>query len=356
MIKSDLIGNEEYLELNNRIDNLPKLIKDTETKITEAEEKIKKLEEDINNEKNNPTPDREETIKDENGNELKDENGNPKTKKITSADIIADLNIQFEDTKTLKAELEKSKEELEKEQPIRDIELKELKIGHYNTLYFIEKEYTMGDFKRAYFTLDKYEKAFGDDSDILTKEGNQIIYNIEKHENLLYNNKLDGTAAYDIANAIAMFNKACYSLEKDENDNIIRRYNAYFQYGPKILYKNNSRARVPYDFGEVIKMLIVDKYYSDNYGFYNIEIVSGINFDDTGTISSRLQEVEFYLLGTPQLGQANDRADGVVAKIFNRLVDSWFAGLVRTVLGLYVVLFGYRIMFGFKKKIMIELF
>lgn len=215
-----------------------------------------------------------------------------------------------------------------------------------DSLRFDEEQYTMGDFKRAYFSLD------GDYiSKILSIDGNRVVYNVEEHEKLLYSSeKYRNTAARIIASTISVFDKACYSLEKDEHNNTIRKYNAYYQYGPEILYKNHPKFHnIKYDVGERIKMFIVDKYYADNYGFYQIEILSGINFDDSGTIEGKLKEVEYYFLGTPIPGSSEDRADGMIARIYKNLLDSGFATLVRVALALYVVLYGYRITFGFKK-------
>lgn len=323
--KSDIENSPEYMDLSARIKEI------TDTDIKNLEILKKEVEDKIKNETNNPTE--EKVI-------IKNENGIEEEKTITSDEKLKQLNKE-------KIEIEDKIKKLESEKKEKEARLGKLKIDHYDYLYFIEKEYTMGDFKRSYFTLKN--NSLGSE-EILTNDGAQIIYDIDRHENLLYSNGFEKEAANIVATAISMFSKSCYSLEKNENGDTVRKYNAYYQYGPKTIYQNYSRAKIPYDFGDVIKMLIVDKYYSDNYGFYNIEIISGINFDDTGTVSGRLQEIEFYLLGTPKPGQNDDRADGLVAKVFNRLLSSGFATLVRIILGLYVVLFGYRILFGFKKN------
>ncbi len=220
---------------------------------------------------------------------------------------------------------------------------------------FVEKDYTFEDFKRDYFTLESYgisSSAGTESSKILTIEGNQVIYDIDLHEKLLNNNINVKNPAAIIADSISMFGKACYLIDKDSNGNVIRKGRSYFQYGPKKLYKHFSESEdIEYKFGESIKMLIADKYYSDNDGFYNIEIISGINFDDAGTIASRLREIEFYLFGTPnQENEEEDRADGVIASIFNNLLNTGLAKFARAVMSLYVVIFGFRIIFGFKKN------
>ncbi len=219
---------------------------------------------------------------------------------------------------------------------------------------FVEKEYLLADFKKDYFTLESYgvsSEVGTESSKILTIEGNQVIYDIDLHEKLLYSNGKVKNPAEVIANSISMFDKACYFIDKDLKGDIVRKNRAYFQYGPKTLYKHFSENDdIKYEYGERIKMLIADKYYSDNDGFYNIEIISGISFDDTGTIASKLKEIEFYLLGTPLPGEEDDRADGMIARIFNNLLNTGFAKFARAAMTLYVVIFGFRVIFGFKKN------
>lgn len=222
--------------------------------------------------------------------------------------------------------------------------------------------YTLRDFEENYFSLGYHiDKMTNDlsnsENKIFIVNNNQVIFNIELYENLLY--KIDSkdykneykNVSYIISNAMSAFYKACYNIEKANDGTDVRKYKSYFQFGPKILYKNySSLQNVRYEYGEKIKMLIVDKYYDDNYGFYNIEIVSGINFDDSGSIVKKIQAMEFYLLGTPHPGDIEDRADGLIAKLFNNLLSSGFASFMRAALVLYVIMYGIRIIFGFKEN------
>lgn len=104
---------------------------------------------------------------------------------------------------------------------------------------------------------------------------------------------------------------------------------------------------IKYEYGEKIKMLILDKFYENNSGFYKIEIISGIEFDDADFIEQKIKEVEFYLLGTPD--NEGKRSDGIIARIFNNVLSSSFVLFAKAILMLYIVYYGYRIIFGFKK-------
>ena len=82
-------------------------------------------------------------------------------------------------------------------------------------------------------------------------------------------------------------------------------------------------------------------------GFYNIEVVSGIDLDDAGSFEGKLQEIEFFLLGTPKPSQSDDRADGMVAMIFKNILSSNFVNIARIIMVFMVVIYGFRVIFGF---------
>ena len=215
------------------------------------------------------------------------------------------------------------------------------------------KEYTYANFKENYFDVNYHlTTPLTDQDEILTNNkiidsnGNQVVYNIDLHEKLLYAKGVQNVG-YIIASSMEKFTNACYKLQKNIDGNIERNYKSYFQYGPKHIYKYSNIDGIPYAYGEKIKMFIADKYYKDNDGFYNIDIVSGIDLDSVGSFESKLQEVEFFLLGTPKPGEDDDRADGIIAMIFNNILNSTFVDLARIIMVFMVITLGFGIIFGF---------
>ena len=218
------------------------------------------------------------------------------------------------------------------------------------------KEYTYANFKENYFDVNYHLNIpLTDQSEILINKqiidssGSQIIYNIDLHEKLLYAKGVQNVG-YIVASSMEKFTNACYKLQKNIDGNIERNYKSYFQYGPKYIYKNFNSENVKYSYGEKIKMFIADKYYKDNDGFYNIDIISGIDLDSVGSFESKLQEVEFFLLGTPNPGKDDDRADGIIAMIFNNILNSNFVDIARIIMVFMVVILGFKIIFGFAKQ------
>ncbi|MDR2078068.1 MAG: type IV secretion system protein, partial [Rickettsiales bacterium] len=218
--------------------------------------------------------------------------------------------------------------------------------------------YKLKDFKKNYFSASYYENPDDPNTDlndedmtILVQSRGQIIYNIDVHENLLIKKNVKNYGLI-IANSMAKFAQACYQTSKDISGASSRTYKSYFQYGPKVLYRNiEGLQNIKYDYGEKIQMIIVDKYYKDNSGQYQIEIVSGIELDDSGGVEAKLQEIEFYLLGTPHVGnKATDRTDGMVARIFHNVLSSDFVLFVRASMALFIAIYGFRVIFGFKKN------
>ena len=241
-----------------------------------------------------------------------------------------------------------------------------------------KKNYKISDFLINYFSVSYYSDPEGYienyndknwksseleyDKGILVETENQIIYNIDVHEkNLedrLKNYRDNGTEisefrknisyCFIIANSITKFMQACYQISKDLEGKESRNYRSYFQYGPKTLYKNMQNVQnIKYEYGEKVKMIILDKYYENNNGFYKIEVISGIELDNADYLEQKIKEVEFYLLGTPN--KNNKREDGIIARIFNNVLSSGFVLFAKAILMLYVVYYGFRIIFGFKK-------
>lgn len=226
----------------------------------------------------------------------------------------------------------------------------------------VKRQYTLADFKKNYFSVSYYNDLTDDDNSltdvdkkVLVETDYQIIYNIGLHEDLLAqvsrNKEVDPGYAFRIAHSLTKFNQACYTITRNANNEKVRSYKSYYQFGPKILYSNASNYQnIKYGYGEKIKLLIVDKFYKENEGYYKIEIVSGIEFDEADYIESKIREIEFYLLGTPdRLDSSKNRSDGMVARIFRNILTNKFVRFTRAILALYVVVYGFRVIFGFKK-------
>lgn len=217
----------------------------------------------------------------------------------------------------------------------------------YDCKEYNELDYTYADFKKNYFDISYHNQNLeSNTNNILIEDEYQITFNIAQYEKDLIQNNIKNYG-YIIASSIEKFMNACYVIEEDFTTGVKKRKtSSYFQYGPKQLYKiTNSTYNEPYGYGEKIKMVILDKLYLDNSGFYKIDILSGINLDDYGGIGQKLEEIEYFLLGTPRPGQENDRDDGIVAEIFNNLISSEFGTVVRILMAIFVVFWGYRVIF-----------
>ena len=217
----------------------------------------------------------------------------------------------------------------------------------YDCKEYEELDYTYADFKKNYFDISYHNQNLeSNTNNILTEDKYQVVFNIAQYEQDLIQNNIKNYG-YIIASSIEKFMNACYVTEEDFVTGVKKRKtSSYFQYGPKQLYKiTNSTYNEPYGYGEKIKMVILDKLYRDNSGFYKIDILSGINLDDYGGIGQKLEEIEYFLLGTPRPGQENDRDDGIVAEIFNNLISSEFGTVVRILMAIFVVFWGYRVIF-----------
>lgn len=98
--------------------------------------------------------------------------------------------------------------------------------------------------------------------------------------------------------------------------------------------------------GEVVKTIFYDRYYSDNYGKYDLVIRRGVGFSkEAGLIESLVSKIEDFLLG--KQNELGDRPGGVIKSMYNSIVkDSGFATIVQISLTLYVVLFGISVLAG----------
>lgn len=220
----------------------------------------------------------------------------------------------------------------------------------YDCKQYTSTPYTYEDFRKNYFDLNQHKPDRpSNHNDILEENEFEVIFNIERYEDQLIE---AGVKNYGniIATSMEKFMSACFEETKDADGNTERIPKSYFQYGPKTLYKNSMTGlnNETYEYGEKMIMIILDKYYSDNTGEYEIEIVSGINLDELNGIEGKLKEVEYFLLGTPQPGLDSDREDGVVAKAFMNIINSDFGLVVRIALCFVVLFYGFKVIFGIK--------
>lgn len=204
--------------------------------------------------------------------------------------------------------------------------------------------------------------------------GSYVVYDIKKHEELLYKYNIRNPGRI-IANATNNFMQACYketyekvrninngSYEKKLVKNLVGKYRFSEAALGQKLYKeyaeNNDGKNIEYRYGEIAKFILLDRYYSDNQGGYNLNFISGFLLDDeSGSIESAMRTIEYFLLGTPMLKStetsnmdySEDRTDGLISKIYHNIITDSFRNFARAVLALYVIVYGFYIIFGLKK-------
>ena len=108
---------------------------------------------------------------------------------------------------------------------------------------------------------------------------------------------------------------------------------------------------------EKIKVIIYDRYYDDNFGYYTLNFISGLQrAEDRGLLEYIVGSVEDVLMGQINT-DSNRREGGVIEFIYKALVqDSTIILIIRVCLILYIVIFGIGILAGVveisKKEIM----
>ena len=187
----------------------------------------------------------------------------------------------------------------------------------------------------------------------LSYKDGYIIYNIRKHEKAMIDAGVKGYPEL-ITKAQQAFKDACYYLKKtDDNQhyNVINaakyRYREYFdEHRLMADYENN----IDYKNKEIGKILLLDKYYSDNQGGYSLDFKSGFIVDTTSdklSISSKFKEIEQFLLGTSKPHEDDDRTDGFIYKVYQNILDSGFETVAKAALALFVAIKGLYVILGF---------
>ncbi len=99
--------------------------------------------------------------------------------------------------------------------------------------------------------------------------------------------------------------------------------------------------------GEFIKFIINDRYYQDNYGGYDINLMGGfLRQNDSGLLEYIVGTVEDLLLGKIS-DNGQNRTGGILEFLYNAIVkDSVFIRIVQMCLIMYVMLFGIWVVSG----------
>ena len=99
--------------------------------------------------------------------------------------------------------------------------------------------------------------------------------------------------------------------------------------------------------GEVIKFIIDDRYYSDNYGGYDVNFMSGfLRQDESGLLEYIVGTVEDAILGKVS-ANGSKRNGGALEFMYNSIVrDSVFIAILQVCLVMYITLFGISVLSG----------
>ena len=141
----------------------------------------------------------------------------------------------------------------------------------------------------------------------------------------------------------------------DDDGNDITQY-IYKSPNDKIFIKDNKSGNVGIDYntsddeyheaGEIVKMILYDSYYSDNYGYYNIEFLGGVlKQNDEGILEYIVGIFEDFVIG--KVDEDGQRKGGALELLYNSLVqDSVFIQIIRLALISYITFFGFGILIG----------
>ncbi len=95
-----------------------------------------------------------------------------------------------------------------------------------------------------------------------------------------------------------------------------------------------------------VKLLILDRYYADNSGGYNVTFLSGIGVDSVGPYEEFIADIEDLFLG--KYNETIDSRSGGILEGFYRSVvtDSIFGDLIRVAILLHIALFSISFLIG----------
>lgn len=97
---------------------------------------------------------------------------------------------------------------------------------------------------------------------------------------------------------------------------------------------------------EFVKLMVHDRYYSDNYGQYNVTFLEGVSRDgDTGLLEFLVSILEDSLLGTKDANGV--KKGGILEYMYKAIVqDSYFGATLQICLSLYIAFFGLATLLG----------
>ncbi len=112
--------------------------------------------------------------------------------------------------------------------------------------------------------------------------------------------------------------------------------------------------------GEVVKVLLYDNFYFDNYGRYTMVFLSGVDIrNDSGILEKIVSNVENLVMGDIN-PETNKRENGIIEFIYKSLTkDNYFNKAVQISLVCYVMFFGIGYLLGVvelsKKEVLMRL-
>src|SRR3989338_6104044 len=97
---------------------------------------------------------------------------------------------------------------------------------------------------------------------------------------------------------------------------------------------------------EYVKLIIYDSFYSDNFGFYNVNFLNGVAKDgETGLLEYLVAIVEDSVLG--EYTEQGVRDGGVLKFMYNSITqDLYFMAVLQALLVIYIAFFGMSSLFG----------
>ncbi|GMO56330.1 MAG: hypothetical protein Ta2D_01090 [Rickettsiales bacterium] len=122
-----------------------------------------------------------------------------------------------------------------------------------------------------------------------------------------------------------------------------------FVYQTRAIFKNAAKHSIAV--GDRIKFMIYDTYYTDNAGFYELDLSGGFSTmsGDGGIIKEILNDLESTFIG--KVGSNGKRDGGILKEMYNRIVrDSVFSSVVRISMTLYVSIWGLSFLLGIRKN------
>ncbi len=166
----------------------------------------------------------------------------------------------------------------------------------------------------------------------------------------------------EICNVVRKSNGECV----DEKGRDVTRY-VFRSANNRIFVKDDNIGNQTIDYNggddiyhnpnEYVKVIMYDRYYSDNQGRYNLKILRGVGDErDPGLLEYLVRMVEGVLIG--EINEDGVREGGIMEFMYKAIVqDTGFALAVQVSLALYIALFGAAHLFGVveissKKEIM----